>query len=374
MLKRGKEHTNDKTPFAKGKPPVTRISPHLIHIVKNVTILVKMQNIASILIKPFRSKRAKVRSKAIGWLALVIMILAGSTYTSFGKQLTTVFSPLSMLFVSEVMMLVFATISFGIFPILKKIISLKKEVIIPLFSMGVLNGIAAPFLWFHALSRTTAVNAELFGRSEMLFLIVLSSIFLHQQLRKEHAIGGTIIIFGLMIVTMRGFSHGLIFHAGDLIVLLSAMLYACGGILVRLKIHHVDPEVLISVRAFSTLLFFFMISPFIEYSFIHEAKEFPLELIGALIGFGLISRFLAMFTFYETIERLPIPTISMMATLTTAGSATFAFFYLGEMIHWYQALGALLIIFGAIYVHLSGLHRKEKHMEHHLKTHHRHHI
>ncbi len=333
-----------------------------------------MNTIAQIVLHPFSTRRSKARSRAIGWLALAVMILAGSTFTSFGKQLTTVFSPLSMIFVSEGLMFVFAIISFGLIPSLKKIFSLKSKFILPLLCIGVMNGIASPFLWFFGLQYTNAVNAEIFGKSEMLFLILLSGIFLHQKFRSEHLVGGSIILLGLLIVTMKGFSDGFTFQMGDAIILSAALLYASGGMMVRIKLHHMDPEVLILVRSLCAIAFFFALSPFIEHPFILEAREFPFELIPALIGFGLIARFLTMFSFYEAIERLPIATFSTMATLTTAGSAFFAYIYLGEILHWYQLVGAALIILGAVFVHLNGLHHKEKHMEHHLKSHHRHHI
>ena len=333
-----------------------------------------MNIIAQNILHPIASKRSKARSKAVGWLALIVMVLAGSTFTSFGKQLTTVFSPLSMIFVSEGLMFVFAIISFGLIPSFKKIFTLKSKYIVPLLCIGVVNGIASPFLWFFGLQYTNAVNAEIFGKSEMLFLILLSGIFLHQKFRSEHLVGGCIILLGLMIVTMQGFSNGFSFQLGDAIILFAALLYASGGLLVRMKLQHTDPEVLILVRSICAIGFFFALSPFIEHPFISEAREFPLELIPALIGFGLIARFLTMFSFYEAIERVPIATFSTFATLTTAGSAFFAYIYLGELLHWYQLVGVALIILGAIFVHLNGLHHKEKHMEHQLKTHHRHHI
>ena len=333
-----------------------------------------MNNIAQIVLHPFFTRRSKTKSMAIGWLALTVMILAGSTFTSFGKQLTTVFSPLSMIFVSEGLMFVFAIISFGLIPSLKKLLTLKSKYILPLICIGIINGIASPFLWFFGLQYTNAVNAEIFGKSEMLFLILLSGIFLHQKFRSEHLIGGCIILLGLLVVTMKGFSDGFNFQLGDTIILFASLLYASGGLTVGMKLRHMDPEVLIMVRSLCAIAFFFALSPFIEHPFISEAREFPFELIPALVGFGLIARFLTMFAFYEAIERVPISTFSTMATLTTAGSAFFAYIYLGELLHWYQLAGAVLIILGAVFVHLNGLHRQEKHMKHQLKSHHRHHI
>ena len=288
--------------------------------------------------------------------------------------MTGALSPLSMLFVSEILMLFFAVISFGLIPIINKFIRLKPAHMIAMFEAGITNGIIAPYLWFLGLSRTTAVNAEIFGRSEMLFLIIFTAFILHNDFRKSHILGGFAILCGLITVTTRGFNSNFAFYSGDWIILTAASFYALGGTIVRAKISHIEPELHIFIRAISMIIFFAAISPFVENPLSGEIAEFPLDLIPVLISFGLLSRFVTVFSFYKAIERVPISTLTSMSSLTTAFSALFAFLYLGEDLGWHQIIGGMLIIIGALYVNFHGLHRDEKHMKQHLKMHHRHHI
>ena len=253
----------------------------------------------------------------------------------------------------------------------KHLLKLKRDQILPFLLIAVTNGVVAPVLWFTGLAQTSAVNAELFGRTETLFLLLLSVLILHQKTNRSHLIGGSVIVFGVLIVALRGFDEALVLRFGDALIIAASLIFAIGGVFIHKYLHNVEPQVLIAVRSLIALSVFFIVSPFIEHPFIDELKTLPLTLIPVLLAFGFISRFLSIFSFYKAIERLSIPTFSLMATLTVASSTLFAHFYLGEPIHWYQALGAGLIILGAVLVHVTGLHPSEHHIKHHLKTRHR---
>ena len=61
----------------------------------------------------------------------------------------------------------------------------------PLIALGLLNGLIAPLLLFHGLSMTTAVNAELFARMEMVALLILAITILREEhLTRVHVIAG----------------------------------------------------------------------------------------------------------------------------------------------------------------------------------------
>jgi drug/metabolite transporter (DMT)-like permease len=101
---------------------------------------------------------------------------------------------------------------------------------------------------------------------------------------------------------------------------------------------------------------------------------FPYQMIGALIGYGLIARFLYLFSFYESMERLPIHKVSMMLPLITVGSLLFSNAILKEQIAWYHIFGGAMIIAGSAVMQLSTTHFKGKHLSFHLRHSNRHHI
>ncbi|MCK5021085.1 MAG: DMT family transporter, partial [Candidatus Peribacteraceae bacterium] len=135
-----------------------------------------------------------------------MLLIAASTYPSFGKQLTNTFSPVTVLFVSEILGGIFVSIYFGLIPLIKEFRSLKKRNRMLLLANGALSGVLAPYFWFKGLHTTSAVNAELFSRSEMLFLILLSAILLKEKFTKFHAFGLATILIGVMYVGLEGFS------------------------------------------------------------------------------------------------------------------------------------------------------------------------
>lgn len=313
-----------------------------------------------------------LHASAIGWIAMTVMILSGSTSAAFGKQLTQFFSPLSMLFVSEVMLLLFAVFSFGLLPIIKSLKRIPRATVLPLLTAGVLNGVLAPVFWFTGLERTFAINAQLFSNAEMLFLILFGIMFLRQIPRRTQWFGGVIILAGLATVALQGFTRSIALTGGDTFIIVAGCIYGLGGVIISKHLRHVPAQVIIVARALCAIAFFFLLSPFIRHPFITELQSFPWALLSVLLGYGLISRFLLIFSYYESIERLPLATVSLLGTLAVGTSMLFAHWYLGEAVAWYQTSGALLIILGAVIVQWSSLKTVEERMVHFLKAHHRH--
>src|SRR3990167_8560251 len=81
-------------------------------------------------------RRQTTSSNALGWIALSVAILAGSTSVTFASALAGSLSPLSMLFISEALTMLFTVLSFGLFPILKRITRLKKKNALPILLVG----------------------------------------------------------------------------------------------------------------------------------------------------------------------------------------------------------------------------------------------
>ncbi|MDD5026279.1 MAG: DMT family transporter [Candidatus Peribacteraceae bacterium] len=306
-----------------------------------------------------------------GWLFLFLMVASSSTTATFAKQLGAVFSPLSMLVLSECMMLLFALLSFGSIPLMRSIWRMDHNTLVLTAIAGMLNGIIAPLLWFYGLERTSVINAQLFGMTEMLFMIAFAVFFASQHLTRSHIVGGSIIITGVAFVSLQGFTSSLTVSRGDIAILLSGILFATGGTIVATSLRKIDSELIIVIRSAVAILCFFLLSPFVSHPFRTELAEFPLTLLPILFGYGFISRFLVIFSYYESIERLPVPTVSLLSTLSIAGSALFAFIILGEAVVWYQIVGAALVITGSAFVHHTRASTDASHVVHEYKGHHR---
>ena len=312
-------------------------------------------------------RRQRDTTMTVGWIFLLIAVTAGSTFNGFAKVLGGSLSPLSLLFVSEVLTGFFVLFSFGLLPTITKIIRLPRKTLLTLLLLGTLSGVAGPFLWFAGLSMTTAVNATLFGKGEMIFLITLAVLFLGERFTSAHLAAIVTIVMGFLMVVLRGFQDGIALQTGDLIVLLASFSYASGSILFRKKLSHIDPHIALFSRSTVAITTFLVVSPFLDHPFGVELRAFPLILIPALIGFSFVSRFLNSFCFYQAIERLPVSTISIVGGLDVVGGALFAHFYVGEPIFWYHVLGGGLILLGTVLLQVLGIHPSEEHLELHMK-------
>lgn len=318
--------------------------------------------------RPFVAwQRGNVSSRSIGWISLFVCILSASTYNTFAKILTGALSPLTLFFVSELLTGFFVILSYGFMPVIRSILRVPKKHIVPLICIGITNGTIAPLLLFPGLKMSTAVNASLFGNMEMVFLIILAVLVLREPFRREHFLSVATMLAGILIIALRGFTEGLQLYAGDVLLILSSLSFAVGSILFRKYLHHTEPQIVLFVRAAVAITVFFLISPFISHPLIEEIRVFPLAMLPVLLGFGFISRFLNIFSFYEALDRLPVTIVSLFNNLTMVSSIAFAWWMLREPIASYHLTGGLLIILGAILLEVSGVHRTTRHLENHLR-------
>ena len=313
----------------------------------------------------------KTSSRTLGWIALSVAIFAGATSVSFATALA---GALSMLFISEALALMFTVLSFGLFPILKKVRRIPQRLWTSILCVGVSNSVIAPLLAFTGLRMTGPINAELFIRSEDIFLVLLAVVILGEKIKKQHIMGVACVLLGVAVVALRGFSETLTFARGDFYILLAAGFYACGGILYKKKLHNIEPELMIFCRTGIALSIFFLSAPFMHHTLIEELHHFPTELIFALLGYGFLARFLNLFSFYEAIDRLPVRTVSLLLNLGLIVSILFANIYLGASIESFHLAGAFFILIGSVFMEIESITGGRVHFAAHLKHRHRSHV
>lgn len=313
---------------------------------------------------------------AIGWMALAANVVVGSMSTSFTKELTGAFSPLSLLFLGEFLTWSFTVLSFGFIPLMREVLSLKRSMIIPLFLVGLCSSILGPLLAFAGLMTTKAMNAELYMRSDTLFVVILAAVVLREKLRPIHAIAGAFIVAGLVVVSLRGFRDGFTFQMGDALLIGSAIAYSTGTILFKKYLNHMHADVVVFVRTSIAIGSFFLASAFMEHTLGTELRAFQAGLIVPLVGYAFLCRFVGLFTFYEAMDRLPVRTVSLILPIGTVGSLLFAWVYLGEALRMYNIVGGMLILTGAMIVRFENHFKRSKSiaLEMQLENQHRQHL
>ncbi len=310
--------------------------------------------------------RQTASSVAIGWMMLCVTVLSAGTYSGFAKVLTSALAPLAFVFVSEFLTAMFVLLSFGAMPMLRKLMQLDKKLYLPLLVVGLTSGTAAPLLMFAGLGRSSAVNASLLGNTEMVFLLILAMLLLGERCTRAQIYSACLIFFGMVVIALRGFTEGFVLQAGDGLLVAASVTWAVGSITFR-KYLHQDPNLVMLVRSLIAVTFFFILSSLIGPSLLEDIRAFPIALLPALLGFAFISRFLNVFSFYESLDRLPVTSVSLLCNLTSIVSIIFAHFYVGEPIEGFHLAGGGLIILGTILLEMSGMHPSRKHHEAHVR-------
>lgn len=304
--------------------------------------------------------------RAVGWTAVAIAVVCGSTFTPFAKSLSGALSPLSLLFVSEALTLSFVTFSFGLLPMVRSVATANRRTILALLAVGVMSGVGGPLLWFIGLHYTTAVNAVFFGKTEIVFLLFIASRYLHERVTWAHVLVSSVAIIGAVTIGLKGFTDGLLPSIGDMAIVGSAFAYSLGGCVFRKHLSHLAPQIAVLTRSLVAIGAFFIVAPFVERPFIDEVRAFPLHLIPILLGFAFISRFLNTFMFYEAAERLELSRIYPAFMLDVIGTTTIAVIVLGETLQWYHVLGGTLILASNVGLQRLGVRNDDEQLEHHV--------
>ncbi len=104
------------------------------------------------------------------------------------------------------------------------------------FSMVLVCAIVAAgvFMWFDAVGRIGASKEAILGggSSEVLFVVILSAVFLGERLRRWEAVGSLLIIVGVFLVLANAESLSIGVGAGEIEAIMSSLLLAISIIMI----------------------------------------------------------------------------------------------------------------------------------------------
>lgn len=235
----------------------------------------------------------------------------------------------------------------------------KKLALMMIFIYIVQNGIGI-IASNIGIEYTTATNAAFLLKSALVFVIILSFLFLGEKLTKTKIIGSFIMIFGMFLLTTK--AHIIVPHIGDLWILLGAFCFATANVYSRhlLSNKDINPNIL-SLFKYSTgvpfLLFLYSISDLypssISYFFDVNLFDFTQWYYSVTLG---ISGALLTYYLNLTLKVAHASYMTMMSMMTPVMVSMLAFIFIDEKLEFIQALGATFIIFSAIYIHFRSNH------------------
>lgn len=293
------------------------------------------------------------REYRLGIILAFGSLLWSGTYNALAKGLTPFLSPTTLLLLSEALTALFIVMTFGVFPLFKEFSKLDGKSIRYAIIVGLLSSGLAPLLWFTGLSQTSAINASMFSSADILCVLLLGGIVLHEKVSRMQVLGAGIVLLGVIVVNVSATDASLSVHIGDLLVFAGALISGAGSVLFKKYLSHVMPELAILIRNIAGMIAVAFLSLFLEHSVVAEVQAFPLSKVLLLVAFTFFSRYLTLTFFYEALDRLPATTMSLIQIGSPLTGLIFAYLILGEQVHSYQMLGGIFIVFGLMMEQMS---------------------
>ncbi len=203
---------------------------------------------------------------------------------------------------------------------------LKKAFLVGLF------GTALAYLAYSFGARmSTAINAALITRSEVLFSFMLSWLFLGEKITRRLVAYSLAIIVGLAIVILQGRSLEL--HIGDFLLLLVPLFWQLGHVIAK-RLPYSSP----TIAALRNTFGFLLLLPL--------AIATGLEISAFVIAEGLVIA-LGQLVWYRSIKLINLSKATAIITPAPAVAIGLGIL-LGESFTVYHALGFLLITLGTL--------------------------
>jgi drug/metabolite transporter (DMT)-like permease len=224
----------------------------------------------------------------------------------------------------------------------KKVLSLTRQQLTPLFYIAIVGTLIADFMYFVSLSQIPVINAVIIGHMQPIFIIGFGFFFLKSDsLTKFDYLGICLLIISGLLVTTETLENLLALRfgtIGDLIVLSATIAWATSAIVMKKYLTRVDAGIITFYR--------FFIPSFVFLGYLILTSSLVLDNIyqvalGVIIGIGTI-------LYYEGLKRLKAAQVSGLELSTPFFAALFAVLFLGELITGMQIIG-IGLLFGGIY-------------------------
>lgn len=223
-------------------------------------------------------------------------------------------------------------------------LKINKKQLPYLVYIAVAGTLFADFIFYFALTKTTAVNANLIAHLQPVFIVLMGFFMLKEdKLTKYDYLGIIVMIFAALLVTTRTVEnlYNLRFGTlGDLLVLVSTILWATVSIMGRKLVKFTNISTIFFYRFMLSSIGFILYLVFTSGFFILNIYE---VLLGLIVGIGYIF-------YYNSLKRIKAAQLGALELSTPFFTAIFAFFILKEVTTIMQISGILLLFIGIYFL------------------------
>lgn len=292
-------------------------------------------------------KKENHKSMFPGYLFAAIATAIWSANFIIARGLSESISPIGLAFWRWVTAVI-ALLPLALKPLLAEWQVLKKH--LPYLSIVSFLGVSIfNTLIYFAGQTTTAINLSLISITFPVFVVILSRVFLGEQITLNKAGGILLVATGIIWLVCRGDIGRLLnisFAIGDLWMLLAAITFAIYSMLIKLKPKN------ISIWAFQLSTFIIgltlLLPIFLWDSLSSPQIVFDFKTMGAILYVGVFASLTAFVLWNKSIEKIGPAKAGMIYYTLPLFSAVLGHFILGEEIIDVHLFSGLLILSGII--------------------------
>lgn len=239
---------------------------------------------------------------------------------------------------------------FAIKSVIKEWTIIKKQ--IPYLFMTAFLGVSAfNTLIYFAGRSTTAVNMSLIMLTFPIFILLISVLFFKERISLKRLVGITVVLSGVMSIVTQGQITKLLdltLNAGDPLMLVAAFIFAIHSHLIKNK----DKRMSIFTLQYTTFLIgLILLLPFHLWVSNHTQEAvFTLPIIGSILYVAVCASLISFLSWNKAIDKIGAVSAGMIYYLLPLFSGLVAFVLLGEKLHFYHLMSAILIISGILII------------------------
>ena len=294
-----------------------------------------------------KGEESQRRPRLIGYMSVLFAaILFGSVFSLAKVPLATI-DPLALTAV------VYTISGLALIPFAKASLTFQaRDDYFYVILVTIFGGVLAPVLLMYGLQQTAASTAAILTNGEIVFTIVLSSIFFGERPHGRIGLFAVIlVVIGLVIATtedLKALETIIQFNTGNVLILASMFMWAVDNNVSRRLTSRASPAKIAMVKSLAGGLVLLAVAMALGKGSIISAIKFDMWiLIGgmSIAGFGG-----ALLLFLEGIKRIGTVRTMSMFSLTPIFGIVIAALALGESITVFQGIATGLIIVGIILV------------------------
>lgn len=229
----------------------------------------------------------------------------------------------------------------------KKGVKLPRKKLPSLFILG-LTGVTLLYLFqFVGIDLTNASTSAVLINTNVIFILLLSTTFLHEQLSIKKIVGIIISFLGVVLIMfsnmpMENLQLNNLFFLGCIFILLSALCWAIYSIVGKRLITHYDA---FTVTTYAFLLGMMCYLPFVIMDIHTTVQHLSLDNWLAVLYLGLICSVFGYLGWYYALQHIEASKAAVFLNFIPFFAILLSIL-IGEVLTFFFLLGAILIIYG----------------------------